>query len=45
MTNEYLRNSVILLFFWRTIELGPTDEVFTRPKQQKTEDYVMGRFG
>lgn len=27
------------------IEFGETDQVFTRPKQQQTEDYVTGRFG
>jgi len=27
------------------IEYGDTDEVFTRPKQKRTEDYVTGRFG
>ena len=29
----------------RLIEYGDTDEVFTRPKQKRTEDYVTGRFG
>ncbi len=27
------------------IEYGSTRELFTRPRQQKTEDYVSGRFG
>jgi phosphate transport system ATP-binding protein len=27
------------------IEEGPTDEIFTRPKDKRTEDYVTGRFG
>jgi len=27
------------------IEFGETDQVFTRPRQQQTEDYVTGRFG
>jgi phosphate transport system ATP-binding protein len=27
------------------VEFGETDEVFTRPKQKRTEDYVTGRFG
>jgi phosphate transport system ATP-binding protein len=27
------------------IEIGETDEVFTRPKHQLTEDYITGRFG
>jgi phosphate transport system ATP-binding protein len=27
------------------IEHGPSSEIFTNPKNQKTEDYVMGKFG
>ena len=27
------------------VEIGPTDEIFTKPKQKETEDYVSGRFG
>jgi phosphate transport system ATP-binding protein len=27
------------------IEEGPSEEIFTRPKMKKTEDYVSGRFG
>lgn len=27
------------------IEFGETEEVFTRPKEKRTEDYVTGRFG
>jgi phosphate transport system ATP-binding protein len=27
------------------IEVGPTDQIFINPKEQKTEDYVTGRFG
>lgn len=27
------------------IEYGETDQIFTRPKLKKTEDYVTGRFG
>jgi len=29
----------------RIIEAGPTDDVFTRPKDPRTSDYVHGRFG
>ena len=34
-------------FFYegRIVEDGPTNRVFTRPKQKQTEDYVTGRFG
>jgi len=29
----------------RLIEYGPTEEVFTAPKDKRTEDYITGRFG
>lgn len=29
----------------RLIEYGATNDIFTNPKQQRTEDYVSGRFG
>ena len=29
----------------RLIEYGPTEKVFTNPEQQRTEDYITGRFG
>jgi len=27
------------------VEFGPTEEVFTRPRDARTEDYITGRFG
>jgi phosphate transport system ATP-binding protein len=27
------------------IEEGPSEEIFTRPRKKKTEDYISGRFG
>ncbi|HXX60906.1 MAG TPA: phosphate ABC transporter ATP-binding protein PstB [Candidatus Sulfotelmatobacter sp.] len=27
------------------VELGPTNQIFTSPKEQLTEDYISGRFG
>jgi phosphate transport system ATP-binding protein len=27
------------------VESGPTNEIFTNPKDQRTEDYITGRFG
>ena len=27
------------------IETGPTQELFSLPKQKKTEEYITGRFG
>jgi phosphate transport system ATP-binding protein len=29
----------------RLVEFGPTSQIFTRPENQQTEDYVTGRFG
>ncbi|HET6570815.1 MAG TPA: phosphate ABC transporter ATP-binding protein PstB [Solirubrobacterales bacterium] len=29
----------------RLVEIGPTESIFTAPKEQATEDYVSGRFG
>jgi len=27
------------------VEYGPTAEIFTKPKDKRTEDYITGRFG
>ncbi len=34
-------------FFWlgRLVEYGPTADMFTKPKDKLTEDYITGRFG
>ena len=34
-------------FFYegRLIEFSPTKEIFTKPKEKQTEDYITGRFG
>jgi phosphate transport system ATP-binding protein len=34
-------------FFYegRLVEYGPTKELFTKPRQKQTEDYITGRFG
>jgi phosphate transport system ATP-binding protein len=34
-------------FFYmgRLVEMGPTEEIFTRPKKDQTEQYITGRFG
>jgi phosphate transport system ATP-binding protein len=29
----------------RLVEFGPTEEMFTNPKEKQTEDYITGRFG
>ena len=34
-------------FFWlgRLVEYGPTADMFTKPGDKQTEDYITGRFG
>lgn len=32
-------------FEGKIVEAGPTKEVFTKPKEKQTEDYVTGKFG
>jgi phosphate transport system ATP-binding protein len=34
-------------FFYmgRLIEVGDTEQIFTRPANAQTEDYITGRFG
>jgi phosphate transport system ATP-binding protein len=27
------------------VEYGPTDRIFTDPKEQRTSDYITGRYG
>jgi len=27
------------------VEVGPTSQIFTKPRDQRTENYVSGRFG
>jgi len=27
------------------VEFGRTDDIFSQPKDQRTEDYITGRFG
>jgi len=27
------------------VEVGPTEEIFTRPQDKRTQDYITGRFG
>lgn len=33
------------LYLGELIEAGPTKDIFTRPTQKATEDYITGRFG
>jgi phosphate transport system ATP-binding protein len=33
------------LHLGRLVEFGPTDDIFTKPRNQQTQDYITGRFG
>ena len=33
------------MYLGRLIELGPTAQIFTKPRLKETEDYITGRFG
>jgi phosphate transport system ATP-binding protein len=33
------------LYMGELIEVGPTEKIFTNPSEQRTEDYVTGKFG
>ena len=35
----------LFMLFGEVVEFGPTEKVFTTPDDERTEDYVTGRFG
>ena len=41
------RVSDVTAFFWlgKLVEIGPTESLFTNPREKLTDDYVTGRFG
>jgi phosphate transport system ATP-binding protein len=38
-------NVTAFMYLGDLIEIGPTDQIFTAPKNRRTDDYVTGRFG
>ena len=38
-------DATAFMFQGELIEYGPTQQVFTRPREKQTEDYIHGRFG
>ena len=38
-------DSTLFMLFGDVVEFGPTTKLFTTPEDQRTEDYVTGRFG
>ena len=45
ITRRSLSGSSLRVGAGRLIEYGPTEKVFTNPEEQRTEDYITGRFG
>jgi phosphate transport system ATP-binding protein len=33
------------MYLGELVEVGPADQIFTAPKDRRTDDYVTGRFG
>lgn len=40
-----LQGEIAFFYMGEVIEVGPATEMFTRPKDKRTEDYVTGKFG
>jgi phosphate transport system ATP-binding protein len=38
-------NFTAFMYEGTLVEFGPTGEMFTKPKEKQTEDYITGRFG
>ena len=38
-------DSTAFFYEGRLVEVGSTKELFTKPKEKQTEDYITGRFG
>jgi phosphate transport system ATP-binding protein len=40
-----ISDNTVFMMLGEIIETGPTDKIFTAPKEKLTEDYITGRFG
>lgn len=40
-----LSDNTAFFFLGRLVEAGPTDQIFTNPREEQTDAYVTGRFG
>ena len=38
-------NTTAFMYLGELVEMGPTEQIFTAPKNRRTDDYVTGRFG
>jgi phosphate transport system ATP-binding protein len=40
-----ISSTTAFMYMGELVEAGPTERIFTSPKQRRTDDYVTGRFG
>jgi len=40
-----ISDATAFFYLGELIEVGPTKDIFTHPRDQRTEAYVTGRFG
>jgi len=40
-----ISDNTAFFFLGRLVEAGPTDQLFTNPREERTDAYVTGRFG
>ncbi|HBM81337.1 MAG TPA: phosphate ABC transporter ATP-binding protein, partial [Clostridiaceae bacterium] len=40
-----ISDSTAFFLIGEIVEYGPTEEIFYKPKDKRTEDYITGRFG
>jgi phosphate transport system ATP-binding protein len=40
-----IADQTAFFFLGRLVEAGATEQLFTRPREERTEAYVTGRFG
>jgi phosphate transport system ATP-binding protein len=38
-------NVTAFMYMGELVEIGPTEQIFTSPRNRRTDDYVTGRFG
>ncbi len=40
-----IKSDVAFFYLGELVEIGPATEIFTRPQDRRTEDYITGKFG
>jgi phosphate transport system ATP-binding protein len=38
-------DQTIFMYMGELVEMGPTEQIFTNPREPRTEDYITGKFG